>query len=96
MAARKNKLTLDENWRKKIGVGKIMDRLDQHIDGKVPMTSTQINAAKLVLSKMVPDLARTEHTGLEGGPLAVAAVDLRGLDDKDLATMHALLLKATQ
>jgi len=39
---------------------------------------------------------RQELTGAAGGPVAVASVDLRGLSDADLATMQALLGKASE
>jgi hypothetical protein len=35
-------------------------------------------------------------TGASGGPVAVSSVDLRGLSDADLATMQALLGKASE
>ena len=34
--------------------------------GEVKLTAEQINAAKLILSKIVPDLARQELTGING------------------------------
>ena len=36
--------------------------------GEVELTPTQIKAAQLLLSKLVPDLARTELTGKDGQP----------------------------
>lgn len=96
MPARKKKLTLSDSWRDKISVGVIVQRLDAHIKGTVKMSPTQINAARILLGKTIPDLARTEHTGLDGGAMQVANVDLRGLNDKDLLQMHALLSKATK
>ena len=71
MAARTRKGTdnipLDDEWRKKIRVSNIMTRLEKGFMGEVKLTAEQINAAKLVLSKLVPDLARTEskieHSG---------------------------------
>lgn len=39
---------------------------------------------------------RKELTGASGGPVAVSSVDLRGLSDADLATMQALLGKASE
>ncbi len=35
-----------------------------------------------------------EHTGRDGGAIAVSSVDLKGLNDTELAQMQALLLKA--
>ena len=42
------------------------------------------------------EVDRKEITGANGGPVAVASVDLRGLSDSDLATMQALLGKASE
>jgi hypothetical protein len=35
-----------------------------------------------------------EHTGRDGGAIAVSSVDLKGLNDAELAQMQALLMKA--
>jgi len=60
MAARKNKTTLNDDWKKRIQASQVMNRLQDHLNGEIELTATQINAAKIILSKMVPDLARTE------------------------------------
>ena len=66
MAARKNKVTLSDTWRERIRVGVIMQRLEAHVMGEldeekkaVELSPTQIAAAKLLLSKVIPD-ARNE------------------------------------
>jgi hypothetical protein len=41
------------------------------------MTSQQINSAKIVLSKLVPDLGRTEVTGQDGGPVEISAIQIK-------------------
>ncbi len=70
MAARKRKLTLDENWRKRIQAGVIMDRLLKCINGDIEMSAQQIKAADIILKKIEPDLARTElqPLGQDGKP----------------------------
>jgi hypothetical protein len=35
-----------------------------------------------------------EHTGKDGGAIALSSVDLKGLNDNELAQMQALLQKA--
>ena len=40
-----------------------MTRLEQHAKGEIELTQTQINAAKIVLSKVIPDLKSVEHSG---------------------------------
>lgn len=69
MAARKNKVALTDTWKEKIQVSMIGLRLYDHALGKNEMTQTQIKAAEIILRKLVPDLARTEHTGEDGGPM---------------------------
>lgn len=67
MAARKRKVVLSDAWKAKIQAGVIMSRLLDHVNGKTEMSASQIKAAQILLSKTVPDLARTEHTGEGGG-----------------------------
>lgn len=47
-----------------------------------------------VIEYHVPKLARSEITGADGGPVALAAVDLKGLSDAELRQMQSLLSKA--
>lgn len=60
----------------------------------------QIDTRKWVLSKMLPkvygDKITQEHTGADGGPIALAAVDLKNLSDEELENMSRLLAKAGQ
>jgi hypothetical protein len=37
---------------------------------------------------------KVEHTGANGGAIAVSSVDLKGLNDTELAQMQELLQKA--
>lgn len=87
MPARKNKVTLNDSWKDGIRVSAIMNRLASHIQGENEMTQTQINAAKIVLSKLVPDVSRTEHVGDGGGPVEtvsrVELVPMRNGNSKD-------------
>ena len=59
----------------------------------------QIDALKWKLSKMLPkvygDRVTQEHTGKDGGPIAIAAVDLKNLSDEELENMQRLMTKAT-
>ena len=42
------------------------------------------------------EVERKEITGVDGSPITVASVDLRGLSDAELATMQTLLGKAIE
>ncbi len=54
-----------QRQRDKIRSGKIVERLLAHIQGKVDMSSTQIQAARILLNKTMPDIKalEVEHTG---------------------------------
>jgi hypothetical protein len=69
MAARKNKVTLSERWKDRISATMIMNRLVAHVEGELDLSPTQLKAADILLKKIVPDLARTEHTGADEGPI---------------------------
>lgn len=53
-------------WANKVKAGVLMDRLRKAGLGEVEMTTTQINAAKAFLAKVIPDLARTELMNAPG------------------------------
>lgn len=67
MAARKRKVTLTDDWKANIRAGVLMARLYDHALGEVEMSQSQIKAAQIVIGKVIPDVARTEHTGENGG-----------------------------
>lgn len=64
-----------EAVRSRIRAGGIVNRLEQHVLGKVEMSASQVSAALGLLRKCVPDLASMEHTGRDGGPIEVAVTD---------------------
>lgn len=68
MAARIRKTKLTDEWKARIQAGVILDRLVKHVNGEIDMSSSQIKAADILLKKTVPDLARTEVTGIDGAP----------------------------
>lgn len=53
----------DATTRKRIQVSHIIKRLHDHIDGKAGMSATQVNAAKILLNKCLPDLQSIELSG---------------------------------
>lgn len=72
MAARKNKVTLDDAWRNKIKATALMNRLMSHVNGELDLSPTQIKAADILLKKIVPDLSRAEHVGDKNAPVALS------------------------
>lgn len=64
MAARKNKIRHDEETRAKIKTSQLINRLQDHVDGKVDMRPSQVSAGLGLLRKTLPDLSQSDvnHT----------------------------------
>ena len=65
MAARSKKIVLTQNWKDKIQIAVIIDRLVKHVNDEIDMKPTQLKAAEILLKKVAPDLASTQ---IEGNP----------------------------
>jgi hypothetical protein len=65
MAARKLRITHQEDVRKKIQCTQLINRLMGHIDGKLQLAPTQIRAIEVLLNKSLPNLSdvRMDMTG---------------------------------
>lgn len=78
MAARTRKGTKDNPWpavvKNRIRTSMLINRLSDHVVGKVDLKPTQVTAALGLLKKTTPDLAAVQHTGDGGGPLKVELV----------------------
>jgi len=63
---------MPEDWKRKIKTSMLTKRLNDHAMGEVDMKSTQIEAARILLKKVAPDLS-TVAVGQdpEAGPLVV-------------------------
>lgn len=59
-----------------------------------PNPEKAYNMLKDVVEYHVPKLARSEMTGPNGGPIGIAALDVKGLSDADLDKLQQLLSKA--
>jgi len=51
--------------RERIQVGQILERLHKHLIGEVELSSTQLQAAKILLSKALPDLQSVVYQNLD-------------------------------
>lgn len=61
MAGRKAGFRHSEDTRKKIQAGVLIDRLMKHVQASTPLLdASQVNAAKALLAKVLPDLQSTE------------------------------------
>lgn len=70
MAARLNKHHADE-VRAKIQASNIIHRLQQHVNGDIEMSPTQVAAANSLLDRSVAKLQQIQHAGHDGGPLQI-------------------------
>ena len=71
MAARKQRWHPDE-VRKRIQASQLINRLNSHAlsENDVKMDATQIQAARILLGKVLPDLAATTISGDADKPIA--------------------------
>ena len=63
MPARTRKIRHDEETRAKIQAGNIINRLTKCVMGQVDLTPAQVQAARILLAKILPDLTSVEHSG---------------------------------
>jgi hypothetical protein len=65
MAARKLRITHQDDVRKKIQCTQLINRLMGHIDGNLQLAPTQIRAIEVLLNKSLPNLSdvRMDMTG---------------------------------
>ena len=73
MGERNRKGPLPQKWRDSIRSGVLIKRLKDHACGKAEMTSTQIQAARILLSKTLPDLKAVDHSGDSGVTINVVS-----------------------
>lgn len=74
---RKAGYTHNKATREKIQAANIIHRLQSCINGDVELTATQVNAANILLKKVIPDLASIQHSGDQENPIkAVTTVEL--------------------
>lgn len=71
MAARLNARHSDM-VRDKIKASQLINRLQDHVFGKIELSATQVTAANTLLRKCVPDLQATEHSGEQNHKLEIS------------------------
>lgn len=69
MAARINKPLHEEKTKALIRASQLLNRLTLHANGEVEMTPTQVQAARIVIGKAIPDMKAIEHSGNPDKPL---------------------------
>jgi hypothetical protein len=70
MAGRKAGFRHNEETRAKIQAGVLIERLQRHIKSDKPLLdASQVNAAKALLNKVLPDLSAVQHSGDDENPI---------------------------
>lgn len=69
MAARTNKPLHDDRTKDRIRASQLLNRLTQFANGEIELNPAQVQAAKIVIGKIIPDLKAIEHSGPEGGAI---------------------------
>lgn len=75
MAARTRRIQHTDEVRKRIQTSQLVNRLTSHALGKVKMEATQVQAARVLLGKTLPDLQSVEHSTDPQKPVMVVQVD---------------------
>ena len=70
MAARNDPIP-KEKTKKLIQATQLLNRLNSFAIGEIEMTQAQVNAAKIVIGKVIPDLKAIEHRGSEENPVVI-------------------------
>ena len=65
MAARINKIRHDDETRAKIKTSQLINRLQNHIFGKVDLVATQVQSALGLLKKTLPDISESKITHIK-------------------------------
>ena len=63
MAARTRKIQIGDEWRTKIQVAMLVNRLQDCAEGKVELSNTQVKAIEILMRKVAPDLQSIELSG---------------------------------
>lgn len=69
MAARKKKVLHDEKTKDLIRASQLLNRLTLFANGQCDLSAAQVNAAKIVIGKVIPDMRYVEHGGDDKRPL---------------------------
>lgn len=72
MAKRINKPDHEDKTKKLIRASQLLNVLTSHANGEREMTASQVQAAKIVIGKVIPDLKAIEHSGNADAPIQIA------------------------
>ena len=77
MAARLNKRQTEQS-KAAIRTTQLVKRLQNHANGNIEMTQTQVQACKILLQKTLPDLKSTALTDSEGNSFSAQFIISNG------------------
>lgn len=63
MAARKNKILHADKTKDLIRASQLLNRLNSFVNGECELNAAQVQAAKVIIGKVIPDLKAVEHSG---------------------------------
>lgn len=89
MAARIRKIAMTKEWKEKIKISQIINRLVDHFDGAVELSKTQIDVAKILLAKVAPDLTKATLSGDADNPLIISEIRRTIIDSRPTDTQSA-------
>lgn len=70
-----------EMCRDKIRTSQLINRLMNHVQGKIDLSQTQLKSIEILLKKCLPDLKQIEHVGSDGELLPILRVGWDGTTD---------------
>jgi hypothetical protein len=62
LAARKNKIKHDQKTKELIRASQLLNRLTQFAKGEIELSAAQVQAARIVIGKEIPDKKAIEHS----------------------------------
>lgn len=69
MAARTNKPKHDDRTKERIRASQLLNRLNDFVNGKCELSPAQVQAAKIVIGKIIPDMKAVEISGDPDRPI---------------------------
>ena len=75
--------------RERIKAALLLEKLENHVLGSAALTATQVNAAKILLGKVIPDMKAIDHTSSDGTMTPPTAIQLIGPNGDGASTASA-------
>jgi hypothetical protein len=63
MPARTHKIKHSQRDKDRIRASQLLNRLEAFVNGKIKLSSAQVQAARVLIGKVIPDLKSVEVTG---------------------------------